>query len=367
MADDDFRVSNPKFIWDDPFSTFEHPDLELLENFKYPEDQLRATPLPKLEAFLDSNLVIVDDKPSFIKLLQTLRNQKEIALDFREGRSKNKNIIVICISTVTTDYMLDMTKIKQDIGLLSEIFLNPQILKIFGSKIHLNIFREQLCFYFINVIDLGLILNTCFNIQKLFKYIYARFAVNRNQFPDVNYNMRPFTKGTKHHCRAGIHHFIYIYNDFKNQIIAKNETLWLKMLNDCRVLCKQVLCGEDTDFLHLSWAEKQLREKHEIQLQFLQKLLEWRKRIAEEEKIEPEDVANRTTLLRLTCIDTYSKSYFRLRFASGYISRDFEKLLKSYQEIKAGVVSSNRHVYTRDVQQIQIVLSPTIKLEESKV
>lgn len=343
MAVDTFQILNPKFVWDDS-STFEHPDLELLDNFNYTEDQLRETPLPKVEAFSNSSIQIVDGRQSFIKMFQTLRSQKEIGLDLR-GHKKTKNILVVSISTATTDFILDMFKIKQDVGLLSEIFLNPQIVKIFGNKNHLNMFCRYLCLYFINVIDLETILKTCFNIKNIFKYAHDTFAVNRNSNSNVNYSVRPFTEETKYYCSASVHHFIYIYNDFKNRLIAKDEKLWHKMLKDCRVLCKKP-CWNEVESICLNHAENQLLQQHEIQLQFLQELFEWRKRIAKEEKIDPEDVVSRTTLLRLTCIDAYTKSYFRLRFASGYISRDFDKLLKSYRQIKDRVVSANNPVYT---------------------
>lgn len=304
----EFGIKNKKFHFEGCFDDkLEHPCLDLLEKFQFQNEQLSVTPLPTvkpIKPIAENEPIMVENRTALLKLIKTLRNQKEIGVDGitydlskESGTVSNKDkVYVLSIATVHKNYILDLTCIDKDIVLLNEIFLNPKIVKIF-NKLERQETLQNSGVYFVNIFDLhcaSLILSE--NSGKtVARIIRDKFGVRSIfQKKGVKFFQRPMTDKTKHYCVGRVHHFIHLYHVFKNRLLEQNETLYRQFLEHCR---KKVIIDSSDEFNKITTAFKQ---QHEIQLNTLIEFKEWRANEAKQYNVRREKIISDEELLQIS-------------------------------------------------------------------
>jgi exosome complex exonuclease RRP6 len=114
-------------------SSQQHPYEAEILNFKVPKKQLSFSIFTtKLKSLEDTPLIVVETEDDLKKLVNTLNNVNEFAVDL-EHHSYRSFLGITCLMQISTrdeDYIIDPFPIWNSMWMLNEPFTNPNILKV---------------------------------------------------------------------------------------------------------------------------------------------------------------------------------------------------------------------------------------------
>ncbi|RZC35739.1 low-specificity L-threonine aldolase 2, partial [Asbolus verrucosus] len=224
-------------------------------------EQKTITDIGPSKSLTDTPLHIISSRGELIKLLQTLKSMKEISLDIQlHSREFQGCIALLAISTREADYVIDAMKLKNELLLLTEIFINPKIVKIiFKSEIVLSNLQQYLHLFVVNVFDVnkaGLALHAGKH-GTLYTILRHDFGYVRDlKLHQADFRTRPLSEYMKNYCR-------------------NRKTMMLQSM------------------------EEDLKKRHNCQLDVLQKLFLWRHNLARKNNKNPEAIIGNSALINL--------------------------------------------------------------------
>lgn len=281
-----------------------HPYLDVINSFEYQKEQLTITPMPPIKTLKETPVYVISNRNSLLKLLSTLRNCKEIAVDvIHMTINYKKNVLYLLISTCDADYIFDIAKVRHELLLLNEIFINPKIVKILGFKEArvLAYLQQGLCLYAVNTFDLvgamrksaDLAQATLRKMDLVLKEDYNE-EISYEKFP-VGMNKVPLSKEAEQHCRVKTHYFIHMYHVYKNNLINADEKAYLTLLEEWRQNSKLVYLEKSEE--ELDSLESALKQRHKAELVLLKMMFAWRKNTAREINAVSKDIIDKDVLL----------------------------------------------------------------------
>jgi ribonuclease D len=282
-----------------------HPYLYLIENFEVPKELLNFTTVGACKSLNETPMHIINTRGNLLKLLQTLKGVKEISLDLQVEDKEYEGIIcLIEISTKDADYIIDAIKLKNELLLLTEIFINPKILKIvFQSETILARLQQKLHLYLVNIFDVekaGLIIShpVPFPRRASLEFIMQHdYSYEREKLFKADYRVRPLPNNYKSYCRSATHYLIYIYHDYKNRLLISDPDSYELFLKDCREACKKIY--DESKALNFKSIEGELKNRHNCELEVLKKLFDWRNTVAQKHNKKAETILPKYALLNL--------------------------------------------------------------------
>ncbi|XP_044252813.1 exosome complex exonuclease RRP6-like isoform X2 [Tribolium madens] len=281
---------------EDEDETGSHPYICLIETFETPKELLKFTEIGATKPLENTKFVMVVTQNQILDMLQEVRNVKEVSLEpYCTQREFKRDITLLAISTRNTDYLLDVLKLKSQLLLLTEMFLNPKIVKIvFGASSVLATLQTLLHVYLVNIFDVEqarkILLEPPKNNYQLHQLIAHDYGV-REKLTKASlnyYQSRPLSDRHIKFCRKNAHYLIYMYHDYKNKFILKDFEEYKIFLDYCREACKVVHKTEQLG--KLQQLENELKVVHDCQKEVLKKLYDWNVKTAQMHNISVERV-----------------------------------------------------------------------------
>ncbi|XP_048746314.1 exosome component 10-like isoform X2 [Ostrea edulis] len=279
---------SPEMI-DDPDFLYPHPYKYELSVFKPTERQLQATEPTKPPLIADTPVTVVTTVTELQTVLDKLRKEEILAVDLEHHSYRTFQGItcLMQISTVTEDFLIDTLSLRNDLSPLNEIFTNPAVVKVFhGADSDIDWLQRDLGLYVVNMFDTGqaarVLNHSRFSLAYLMEYYCDVIADKQYQLAD--WRIRPLPAELIKYAREDTHYLLYIYHRIKQELIARGndqKNLLMSVLqrsNDiCAKVYKKPVFKQDT---YLELYKKSKKIFNSRQLQALQKLYQWRDKLA---------------------------------------------------------------------------------------
>ncbi|KAJ3645988.1 hypothetical protein Zmor_023602 [Zophobas morio] len=332
------ELEKPEEESEKPESNDTHPYLYIIETFEYEKDQLNLTTVGSVKTLEETPFYMISTRTGLVKLLQSLRNVKEIGLDIvRATKDFAGTICLILISTRDADYCIDALKLHHDLLLLTEIFINPKILKILvRAKFVLTYLQQNLHLYVINIFDIHQVRSALMGAEAeawtLNSILKSEYNFERGQLKNPDHHRRPLPEAYKTYYRAGPHYFIYIYHDYKNRLILKDADLYKTKLDEFRNMCKIVF--SDMNSASYKSLEDELKNHHKCEVELLKKIFDWRATLARKKNLKCEMILPKSGIFSLVKQLPTEDNQITACTKSPHIKGDIEKLKFLINEAK---------------------------------
>ena len=213
----------------DHYEEITHPYSFELESLVYLPSQYD----PKPSSFVPlecSPFDYIDTQASLSKMLEELKQSKEIAVDLENHsiRSYQGLCCLIQISTRTKDYVIDALALRPHLESLAVIFANPEVVKVFhGSDNDVEWLQRDFSVYVVNLFDTAL-------AAKELKYASCGLGFLLKSFCDVDsdkryqladWRLRPLPVEMMKYARSDTHFLLFIYDRLREELIHKSKAI----------------------------------------------------------------------------------------------------------------------------------------------
>ncbi|KAJ8938385.1 hypothetical protein NQ314_011518 [Rhamnusium bicolor] len=256
---------------------FSHPYEYELERFTPVPAQLkRERPVIPIE-IKDTPLVEINQPEQLDKLIETLRECKEIAVDL-EHHSYRSFMGITCLMQISTrekDYLIDTLDITFQI--------------FHGADMDIQWLQRDLSLYVVNMFDTYQAAKQLGYPGLSLAYLMQRFCnfIPNKHFQLADWRIRPLPEELKSYAREDTHYLIYIYQMLKNELINKangQDNILLSVIKSSTETCKKrYFRSVLTEDSHLDFYRKCKRLFDNRQLYALKELYKWRDQISREE------------------------------------------------------------------------------------
>ncbi|GMR35967.1 hypothetical protein PMAYCL1PPCAC_06162, partial [Pristionchus mayeri] len=267
--EDDGEGVNSSYAFASDEAVESHPYSYELDHDECPEEQLKSAE-PKKYSEVDSTpLTVVDSLEGLKKLVETLNNQKEFAVDL-EAHSHRSFAGLVCLMQISTreeDFIVDPFPLWTHMHLLNEPFADPNILKVFhGADSDVVWLQRDFNIFVRNVFDTYRAMKregtwTKFSLAALVeKYCEGKQLQKEYQLAD--WRIRPLSADFLAYARGDTHYLLYCKDMLRERLLEAG--------NDQANLLRAVY----TDGVELS---RKLYEKAEFDAEGYRSLISTRK------------------------------------------------------------------------------------------
>ncbi|XP_061184893.1 exosome complex component 10-like [Saccostrea echinata] len=274
---------------EEPDFLYPHPYKFELRVFKPIEKQLQASEPIRPLSTADTPLTFVSTVTEFQTILDRLRKEEILAVDLEHHSYRTFQGItcLMQISTATEDFLIDTLSLRNDLSPLNEILTNPAVVKVFhGADSDIDWLQRDFGLYVVNMFDTGQaarVLNHArFSLAHLMEH-YCNVTTDK-QYQLADWRIRPLPEELMQYARDDTHYLLYIYHRMKQELLARGndqKNLLMSVLQRSTEICakvyKKAVFKEDT---YLELYKKSKKVFNSRQLQALQKLYQWRDKLA---------------------------------------------------------------------------------------
>jgi len=293
-----------------------HPHADLLANFKPTSSQLETGDPIVAPSLNDTPFSLVATKEELSAAMVKLKEATEIgiALGYIVQDSFRGVIGLIQISTRTDDFIIDAIALRDDVVVLNEVFLNPNIVKVMNQVVNINnpytnkIERLQYEFkiYMVNLFDVGVaerLLDTqsgkVFHRSGLAKILkkHCNVTISNKNSNNFDRRVRPLSEALITWCREDVHFLLQLYDFYRNGLVGNGSIG--KLYEECNKFCSTVWYPSKYALKPDSYKSVLLQFKDQKfnphQMEVFRLLHDWRWKMAEEK-----DQATRQILPNVT-------------------------------------------------------------------
>ncbi|XP_045476440.1 exosome complex exonuclease rrp6-like [Harmonia axyridis] len=197
-----------------------HPYKYDLINFKPSEEFNVKVELQEPANIETKPFELITEERRLKSAIKALRKEKIIAVDARHNMDTyEKSMNLMMISTQNTDYIIDFSKMNHLILLLTEIFTNPNILKVFYEARHEVKFLQR-CYnlFTVNAYCVrSAVKELKYETSSLYGLINKYVSYFKPTDSDCSY--RPLKNDIKTNLRKETHYLLHIYYKTRNEAI----------------------------------------------------------------------------------------------------------------------------------------------------
>lgn len=277
---------------EDPDFVYPHPYKYELSVLKPTDRQLQDTEPLKPRLVEDTPLTFVSTVIELSSVIDKLRKEHIVAVDLEHHsyRSFQGITCLMQISTATDDFLIDTLALRNDLSPLNEIFTHPAVVKVFhGADSDIDWLQRDLGLYVVNMFDTGqaarVLNHSRFSLAHLMEH-YCDIITDK-QYQLADWRIRPLPAELMKYAREDTHYLTYIYQRMKQELLARGndqKNLLLSVLQRSTEICAKVykkqVFKEDS---YLELYRKSKKVFNSRQLQALQKLYQWRDKLARQE------------------------------------------------------------------------------------
>ncbi|KAF2466848.1 uncharacterized protein BDR25DRAFT_293359 [Lindgomyces ingoldianus] len=208
---------------------YPHPYRTEIETYEYPPSMYQtAEPIP-YSPFESSIATFVDTPEALAMMLAELKTAREIAIDLEhhDNRSYIGIVSLMQVSTRNKDWIVDTLKPwRRRLECLNEVFADPNVLKVLhGAYMDIVWLQRDLGLYIVGLFD-------TFHAARTLGYTGASLAFLLDHFVDfkaqkqyqmADWRVRPLSDELFTYARADTHFLLYIFDNMRNELIAKSD------------------------------------------------------------------------------------------------------------------------------------------------
>lgn len=268
---------------------YEHPYKMELNEFRPPAIQLaRGDVIPSLD-IKHTPLQFVQTTHELNDLLHDLMNCREFAVDLEHHsyRSFQGITCLMQISTRQKDYIVDTLALRDELHTLNEVFVNPQILKVFhGADWDIEWLQRDLSLYVVNMFDTHQAGRVLFFPKLSLASLLQRYCnIEADKSLAVaDWRKRPLRPKLIEYARQDTHYLLFIYDKLRQELLEQanhQATDLLDVYQRSTMVCqKRYNKFKLLPTSHLVVYNKSGMTLDERQLRLLRELYAWRDRIA---------------------------------------------------------------------------------------
>lgn len=277
----------------DGYVTYPHPYELEIEKFQPSRDRELKPAEPQVPPQIENTpFTYVDSIDVLNQMMSHLKSTAEMAVDLEHHhfRSFQGFTCLIQISTRTQDFVIDALKLRSHLNCLNEVFTDPRILKVFhGADSDIVWLQRDFGVYVVNLFDtfqaskvIGLAHHSLAHLLKS----YCRIECDK-QYQLADWRIRPLSQEMVLYARQDTHYLLYLYDLMKNHLIEKSSgslnLLQSVFVRSSAVCLKKYEKPQLTPTSHLSLIARNGISLNSRQLYALEKLYEWRDKIAREQ------------------------------------------------------------------------------------
>jgi len=250
---------------------------------------------PVLPKLLSKNeCIIVDTKKLLEDMLAKLKSVNEIAVCLKRDsyRSFHGIYTILQIATRTEEYIVDAIVLRQDIKMLNDVFMDPNILKvmmIIPEVIHIVSMFHDLSLHVVNLFSLeAAAWKLGWNAQKFDELMKSWCSLNLEvPLNTYKYKLRPLSEDTKSLLRKEVHYVLYIYDILRNNLIERE--LLGEFYTKCDEISQSKYNKQSSEFnpRHCKRFAQRIQITNLQQMKCLHLLYQWRWKTAREKDESP--------------------------------------------------------------------------------
>lgn len=215
-----------------------------IDHQPYPDSILiKKEPIPS-KPWLDTSAIWVDTVEKLNKMVSSLSEQSEIAIDLEhhDYRSYYGIVCLMQISSRTQDWIIDTLELRDDLESLNKVFTNPDIVKVFhGAFMDIIWLQRDLGLYIVSLFDtyhaskkLGF---PKFSLAYLLE-TFANFKTSK-KYQLADWRLRPLSPPMIAYARSDTHFLLNIYDQLKNKLIDAGADRLQEVLYESRQVAKR--------------------------------------------------------------------------------------------------------------------------------
>ena len=207
--------------------SFRHPYELEIRKYRYPSkiygNRAPIEPLP----FESTIATWVDTMDKVHEMLAELKQAEEIAIDLEhhENRTYIGLVSLMQISTRNKDWIVDTLKPwREELQILNEVLADPNIVKVFhGAQMDVIWLQRDLGLYLVGLFDTYHASRSLGYPKHSLAFLLKKF-VNfdaQKQYQMADWRIRPLSEEMFNYARADTHFLLYVYDNMKNELLAK--------------------------------------------------------------------------------------------------------------------------------------------------
>lgn len=199
-----------------------------IDNQEYNDKVLKVSdPIPS-RPWDEGDPIWVSNKESLATMLSELKGSTEIAVDLEhhDYRSYYGIVCLMQISTRQKDYLVDTLALRDDLGVLNEVFANPSIVKVFhGAFMDIIWLQRDLGLYVVSLFDTYHASRALGYPRHSLAYLLETLASFKTskKYQLADWRVRPLPKPLVAYARADTHFLLNIYDQLRNKLIMENK------------------------------------------------------------------------------------------------------------------------------------------------
>lgn len=215
-----------------------------IDNQPYPEAVLTKSEPIASKPWLETAAIWVDTVDELKKMIESLSEQSEIAVDLEhhDYRSYYGIVCLMQISSRDQDWIVDTLALRDDLEILNTVFTNPNIVKVFhGAFMDIIWLQRDLGLYIVSLFDtyhaskkLGF---PKFSLAYLLE-TFANFKTSK-KYQLADWRIRPLLSPMLAYARSDTHFLLNIYDQLKNKLIDIGSNRLQEVLFESRQVAKR--------------------------------------------------------------------------------------------------------------------------------
>ncbi|KAJ3907942.1 hypothetical protein F5879DRAFT_1007977 [Lentinula edodes] len=203
-----------------------HPYRYEISHISYPPRTFQSSqPIPPTP-FESTTFSWVSNVTALESMLESLRKATEIAVDL-EHHSYRSYFGFLCLMQISTrqqDWILDLLVLREEVGVLNEVFTDPKITKVLhGAESDIVWLQQDFNLYIVNLFD-------TFHASKLLGFprhglanlleMYCDFSPDK-RYQLADWRIRPLPLEMLDYARSDTHFLLYIYDNLRNALLDR--------------------------------------------------------------------------------------------------------------------------------------------------
>lgn len=314
-----------------------HPYRYDLLNFKLSDEFKEKVELQEPANIDTKTFEFVTDERRLKNAVKAIRKEKIIAVDIRNNMDTyEKSMTLMQISTQTVDYIIDFSKMNHLILLLTDIFSNPGILKVFYEARHEVTVLQK--FYNLFTINAYCVRSAVKQLKYETSSLYGLINKYVSYFKptDSECSHRPLKNDVKMNLRKETHYLLHIYYKTRNEAIEAG--VYDKIVSVGTQICS---------VLHLTMRERKpnnifsdFDKFNDAQKLAAEELCTWRETLAKDRNVDVNSILSSKDLKQICLSLPIKKEELLMVVDTRIIRMYFNKLL--------GILKAARKKYFKD-------------------
>ncbi|KAK9883457.1 hypothetical protein WA026_001635 [Henosepilachna vigintioctopunctata] len=286
-----------------------HPYAYDLLNFKLPDHFKQTIELQEPIDINKKKFELIESPPKLWAAIRELRKENIIAVDAKHVVNYEKTLSLLQLSTDSTDYLFDFSKMRGLELLMTDVFVNPHILKVFyDAKIGIKFLQENSCLFTINVYCVRSA------VKELGYQTFSLYGLINKYVPFIKpktteCTLRPLHGDLMANLRKETHYLLHLYYRTRNEAIEKGVFDNIVAVGS-RFCCYSFLPDKE---IQLCNVYKDFDKFNEGQRFAAEKLSRWRDYLAKRSNTKIQAILKFSTLRQLSLsLPNTAESLFRI-------------------------------------------------------